>query len=186
MSVKDAELAETGLICEQRWTDPEPDTLRIAVRRERLDDDTLGKAFVTFTCSDTWLKPGVVRREVLPWLENCIENAAHINGGGDIAVDPCLGHQILVGVDIEVEGVDLDDEDVLEEICRTGLDEWGLWGSTRSVTGLAVSVLVHEDVDRDLAVRLARSKVGAAVRAVQAVFPTASCTPSASVWMDPA
>jgi hypothetical protein len=181
--------AESGLICEEHWTDAEPDTLRIAVQRCRdpFDDAptfTLprhgmptesGPAFITFTCSSTWLPPSVVAAEVIPWLKNCVENARHINGSGEIAADPCLGHQVLVSIPVHVDGVDLEDEQVMDSICEFGLHELGLWGSTNGQVHCDVGVIVHEIVDPAAAARQARIAAVAAAERIGLVFTEATC-----------
>lgn len=75
-SVKAAEPGLHRVVQEREWTDPEPDTLTIAV--ETCDDS--GKAVVTFTCSSTWLDASTVRDEIVPWLLDCCAKADDLNG----------------------------------------------------------------------------------------------------------
>jgi hypothetical protein len=61
-------MAEHTVLASKDWTDDEPDRLWIEVQR----DESNGKAFITFTCSSTWLTPEVVENDVIPWLYECV------------------------------------------------------------------------------------------------------------------
>lgn len=61
----------------REWTDAEPDTLRIGVEV----GEGVEKAFVTFTCTCTWIDY-VETRDLVKWVERCAEVAANFNERG--------------------------------------------------------------------------------------------------------
>jgi hypothetical protein len=165
-----ADTLESGLVCEQRWSDAEPDTLRVAVHHD--GDD--GKALVTFTCSSTWLSARIVRDEVMPWIENCCDLADHLNGGGEVMVDPYLGHRVVLAVDLDVDGVDFEDDDQMDRIAQYGLDDL-VWTSTNGQVRVCSSLRVHEDVPLADKQALVKQEARTIAARVAVAFPAAVC-----------
>lgn len=78
------------VLMRKRWTDPEPDTLDVAVQTSA----TTGEAFVVFTCTSTWLTAKQAA-EVMDFLGGCIGKVNDINSHDHVS-RCCSEHRVHI------------------------------------------------------------------------------------------